>query len=106
VTDTLAIADRIDQIIGWAKAGKSGAFYLMDRENVDTMRDDILRVVASATSDPLTGLRAEIRRLRTSADDHANDLADEGKDAERAFGRVEAYDAVLKLMAHLEEDGR
>jgi hypothetical protein len=60
----------------------------------------------NATTDSLTGLREEVQHLRTAADECANDFADAGLDAERAFGRVEAYDAVLKLMAHLEEDGR
>lgn len=36
-----------------------------------------------------TGLRDEIRHLRTACYDHACDLSDEGKDAERAFGRVD-----------------
>jgi hypothetical protein len=49
------------------------------------------------------GLRDEIRRLRTAADDHAAGLMDEGKDAERAYGRVEAYDRILDLMNHLAE---
>ena len=47
--DTSGLAGSIDQIIGWAKAGvRSGAgvdYYLMDRENVDRMRDDILAAV-------------------------------------------------------------
>lgn len=36
------IADRIDQVVGWAKAGERGGDYLMDREKTDRMRDDIL----------------------------------------------------------------
>jgi hypothetical protein len=46
------IARRIDQIIGWAKAGeRAGAgadYYLMDKENVDRMRDDILTAIGYA----------------------------------------------------------
>jgi hypothetical protein len=36
------IADRIDQVIGWAKDGAGEDWYRMDREKVDRMRDDIL----------------------------------------------------------------
>ena len=60
----------------------------------------------AATPKPSTrwdNLRDEIQRLRTAADDHAADLMDEGKDAERAYGRVEAYDRILDLMNHLAE---
>ena len=47
----------------------------------------------------LSELRAEIAARREAVYEHACDLADEGKDgAERAFGRVEAYDEVLEHM--------
>jgi hypothetical protein len=36
------IAGRIDQIIGWAKTGERRDHYVMEREHVDRMRDDIL----------------------------------------------------------------
>jgi hypothetical protein len=44
------VADDLDQLIGWAKAGvRSGSdgekYYLMDAENVDSLRDDILRML-------------------------------------------------------------
>lgn len=48
----LELAGRIDQLIGWAKSGKiRGEYYLMDAENTDRLRDDILaaldRILAS-----------------------------------------------------------
>jgi hypothetical protein len=53
------IARRIDQIIGWAKAGtRSGAgadYYLMDKENVDRMRDDILAALGYAREPAAAG---------------------------------------------------
>ena len=36
----------IEQIIGWAKVGRSRDYYEMKAENVDTMADDILRAIA------------------------------------------------------------
>jgi hypothetical protein len=39
------VGNRIDQLIGWAKSGRTEDYYLMDAENVDRMRDDILNVV-------------------------------------------------------------
>ena len=48
------IADRIDQIIGWAKDGRGDDYYVMDREKVDRMREDIItyafREAAPATA--------------------------------------------------------
>lgn len=41
-----ALSNRFDQLIGWAKSGKQGGFYLMDEENVDTLRDHLLAAVA------------------------------------------------------------
>ena len=41
---------------------------------------------------------AEIERRRAASYDHATDLTGEGKDAERAFGKVDAYDEVLRLI--------
>lgn len=50
------LAPRIDQIIGWAKVGlvkdrhdpddPDAEYYLMTKENVDSMRDHILEAVA------------------------------------------------------------
>jgi hypothetical protein len=51
-------------------------------------------------------LRREIQGLRAVHYDNANDLSDEGKDAERAFGRVDAYDHVLARMDLMEADKR
>jgi hypothetical protein len=59
---------------------------------------------ADAAEGLLAGLRDEIRRLRAAADDYAADLMDEGKDAERAYGRVEAYDQVLARLSRMEAD--
>jgi hypothetical protein len=42
------LASRFDQVIGWAKSGKSGDNYLMDQENVDRMREDLILMVRSA----------------------------------------------------------
>ena len=44
---------------------------------------------------------AEIERRRTASYEVAVDLTDEGKDAERAFGKVDAYDEVLRLISYL-----
>jgi len=41
------LADKFDQVIGWAKSGKTTSAYIMDREAVDRMRDDLLIVVRS-----------------------------------------------------------
>jgi hypothetical protein len=49
-------------------------------------------------------LREEVQRLRAAADDHAADLMDEGKDAERAYGRVEAYDQILSRLSRMEAE--
>lgn len=40
-----ALSDRLDQLIGWAKAGKTEEYYLMSRENVDRLRNDIIGLV-------------------------------------------------------------
>ena len=64
------------------------------------------RTVALFQDERWTDLREEIQHLRTAAYEVATDLSDEGKDAERAFGRVEAFDQVLALMAHLGEGGQ
>jgi hypothetical protein len=39
------ISDRIERELGWAKAGVSGAHYLMDRENVDGMHAGLVRYI-------------------------------------------------------------
>jgi len=70
----------------------------------------VTRAQAMAAPGPLTpgqcwaALRLEIQGLRAIHYDNANDLTDEGKDAERAFGRVDAYDHVLHRMAQMEAD--
>jgi hypothetical protein len=46
--DARALADRFDQLIGWAKAGKTADYYLMDRENVDRMRENLIEIVVAA----------------------------------------------------------
>ena len=43
----LRLAGRIDQIIGWAKVGRNSRYYTMTAENVDRMRDDIIRALHS-----------------------------------------------------------
>jgi hypothetical protein len=58
--------------------------------------------MTTVTPSTWTDLRDEIQRRRTATYDVACDLADEGKDgAERAYGRVDVYDEMLRLMAHL-----
>ena len=51
-------------------------------------------------------LREEIRHLRTAAYDVATSLCDEGRtiSAERAFGKTDALDQVLALMAHTSDE--
>lgn len=39
------LANRIDQLIGWAKAGKARDNYLIDIDNVDRMREDLIAIV-------------------------------------------------------------
>jgi hypothetical protein len=51
-----------------------------------------------------TALRTELAERRKYADQHANDLSDEGKDAERAFGRVAELDDLMRYMDR--EDGK
>ena len=46
-------------------------------------------------------LRAEIARRREEDHQYACELGDEGKPGEeRAFGRVEAYDELMRYMDH------
>jgi hypothetical protein len=40
-----ALRMRFDQLIGWAKSGKAGEFYLMDEANIDGLRDDLIKAV-------------------------------------------------------------
>ena len=51
-------------------------------------------------------LRDEIQRLRDAAYDVATSLCDEGRtiSAERAFGKTDALDQVLALMAHTSDE--
>jgi hypothetical protein len=44
---------------------------------------------------------AEIERRRTASYEVATDLTGEGKPSERAFGKVDGYDEVLRLLSHL-----
>ena len=44
---------------------------------------------------------SEIERRRCASYEVATDLSDEGKDAERAFGKVDGYDEVLRLISSL-----
>lgn len=39
------LAVKLDQLWGWAKAGKTEEYYLMDIENVDTFTNDVLKLV-------------------------------------------------------------
>ena len=48
-----------------------------------------------------TAFLAEIQHRRAASYDVATDLTGEGQDAERAFGKVDAYDEVLRLITHL-----
>lgn len=51
-----------------------------------------------------TDLRDEIQDLRTAAYDVATALSDEGKDAERVFGRVDGYNDVLLRMDRIGDE--
>lgn len=45
------LRNRFEQLIGWAKAGESpGRYYLMDKENMDRLRDDLILAVADETA--------------------------------------------------------
>ena len=104
-TETEALAGRIDQIIGWAKSGIRGEYYLMDRENVDTMRDDILRDMTPSASDARWNrLREHITQERAALDEAAAEHAEYGRDdkSERAYGAVEALDRLLAVMDRIE----
>ncbi len=40
------LRNRFDQLIGWAKAGESpGGYYLMDKKNIDHLRDHLITAV-------------------------------------------------------------
>jgi hypothetical protein len=41
---------RLDQLWGWAKAGKNGGMYAMDVELVDRFTDDVLRMVRDSVA--------------------------------------------------------
>lgn len=56
------------------------------------------------TNEDWAALRADIKCDRDTYYEQATDLADEGKDAERQFGRVDALDAVLGWMDEAELD--
>ena len=99
-TETEALAGRIDQIIGWAKSGIRGEYYLMDRENVDTMRDDILRDMTPSASDArwnrlrehVTAERAVLSALEAGCSAPLGALAEvvEGEDGEELWLRAVA----------------
>jgi hypothetical protein len=64
----LQLAGRIDQIIGWAKVGRNSRYYTMTAENVDSMRDDIIRALHSlgdhgAEHDQVTVSREGLRTV-------------------------------------------
>jgi hypothetical protein len=40
-----ALQNRFDQLIGWAKAGESSEYYLMDKSNINTLRDNLIQAV-------------------------------------------------------------
>ena len=66
---------------------------------------DLRAMLEAAAMALMTDLRDEIRHLRAAADDHAADLMGKGKYAGRAFGKVDAFDQVLALMAHTGTEG-
>lgn len=37
--------NRVEQLVGWAKAGKTHENYLMDYQSVDNLRFEVVRVV-------------------------------------------------------------
>ncbi len=43
-----AVRNRVEQLVGWAKSGVSGRYYLMDQENVDRLRFDVIEAVDAA----------------------------------------------------------
>ena len=53
---------------------------------------------AAPDSDQWAAFCRELRSLRAIHYDRANDLVGEGKDAERAFGRVDQLDDVLRYI--------
>jgi hypothetical protein len=62
----------LDQLWGWAKAGKNGGMYAMDVENVDRFTDDVLRLVhglvfAREAAAEQRGAEAAIAELRAKA---------------------------------------
>jgi hypothetical protein len=53
----VTLRDRLDQLWGWAKAGRvvgreGEPYYLMDVENVDRFTDDVLRIIAEEQGHP------------------------------------------------------
>ena len=104
-TETEALAGRIDQIIGWAKSGIRGEYYLMDRENVDTMRDDILRAMTPSASDARWNrLREHVTAERAALDETAAEHAEYGRDdqSERCYEQVRLLDRLLAVMDRIE----
>jgi hypothetical protein len=55
---TSRLAGRIDQLIGWAKSGQRPEYparaelYILDAENTDSLRNDIINVIVAELSDP------------------------------------------------------
>lgn len=75
--------------------------WAMDPAVVKAMADEWLGKYESArpyVAAALAALRSEIEQERAACYDNAVDLSDEGKDDQRAFGRVEALDVVLATM--------
>lgn len=102
------LADRIDQLIGWAKVGQrpgypaKARYYELKAENADRLRDDILKVIRELGSPTLEALRQQVQQARDThyelACDHSEMAGHEVQEA-REFGRVAAYDEVLALLA-------
>ena len=94
ITFSAPIADAPDEVT-------CGNCSKVQRSNAATHR-----TVALFQDERWTDLREEIQHLRTAAYDVATDLCDEGRtiSAERAFGKTDALDQVLALMAHTSDE--
>lgn len=67
------LRNRMEQLIGWAKAGRSGSNYLMDAENVDRLRFDVIEIVesfmAARAPAPPVDVTARLRVLAAELDE-------------------------------------
>jgi hypothetical protein len=88
----LQLAGRIDQIIGWAKVGRSSRYYTMTAENVDRMCDDIIGALRSlgdhGAGGQVTVSRDDLDLVLNVLDRLAGDEADNARD--RLSAAVEA----------------